>query len=63
VISKHMRVLENAGLISRRVIGREHHCRLNVGALDSAEYWIHFHLEFWESRLDCLNELTSQKNT
>ncbi len=62
-ISKHMRVLENAGLISRQVSGREHLCRLNPAALATAEDWIHFHREFWESRLDSLEELIRSEHT
>jgi len=56
-ISRHMRVLEKAGLIERARMGREHHCRLNVSALKGAEDWIQYHREFWESRLDNLEEL------
>lgn len=53
-ISRHMRILERAGLIDRQKIGREHHCRLNAGSLRSAEAWIEFHLDFWQSRFDDL---------
>lgn len=56
-ISKHMKILEKAGLIERRIQGRQHHCSLSTGALKSAEDWINFHRKFWESRLDALDEL------
>lgn len=56
-ISRHMRILENAGLIERRIQGRKHHCSLATGALKSAEDWINFHRRFWEGRLDALDDL------
>ena len=63
-ISKHMKILEKAGLIERRVSGRQHHCTLATGALKTAEDWINFHRKFWESRLDSLEDLlTNQKSS
>ena len=56
-ISKHMKILENAGLIKRRIKGRQHHCTLATDALKSAEDWINFHRKFWEGRLDALDDL------
>lgn len=56
-ISKHMKILEKAGLIERRIKGRQHHCSLSTGALKTAEDWINFHRKFWESRLDGLEDL------
>ena len=56
-ISKHVKILERAGLIERKVTGREHHCSLATGGLKTAEDWIAFHRQFWESRLDALDEL------
>ena len=62
-ISRHMKILEKAGLIDRRISGRQHHCTLATGALKTAEDWITFHRKFWESRLDALEELlTNQKS-
>jgi DNA-binding transcriptional ArsR family regulator len=63
-ISKHMKILENAGLIERRIDGRQHHCSLSTGALQTAEDWINFHRRFWESRLDALEDLlTNEKSS
>lgn len=56
-ISKHMKILEKAGLIERRIAGRRHYCTLSTGALKSAEDWINLHRRFWESRLDSLEDL------
>ena len=62
-ISKHMKILEKAGLIERRIMGRQHHCTLATDALKTAEDWINFHRKFWESRLDALEDLlTNQKS-
>lgn len=59
-ISKHMRVLEEAGLINRRVVGRSHHCDLVPRALDEVQDWLDFYRGFWESRLDDLEEFLKQ---
>lgn len=56
-ISKHLKVLEQAGLLSREVRGREHHCRLAPGPLRSAGEWIGYYRRFWNERLDALEEL------
>jgi DNA-binding transcriptional ArsR family regulator len=53
-ISKHMRVLEEAGLLSRRKQGREHHCRLEEKKLKLAQAWIEQHRQLWTRRLDAL---------
>ena len=53
-ISKHMRILEAAGLLSRKKQGREHHCRLEQKRMKEAEAWIENHRTFWNERLDAL---------
>jgi len=55
--SKHIRVLEGAGLIRREVRGRTHICRLDPGPLASAHEWLGFYERFWNSRLDLLEQL------
>jgi DNA-binding transcriptional ArsR family regulator len=55
--SKHIKVLEGAGLIRREVRGREHFCRLEPGPLASAHEWLGFYERFWTSRLDLLEQL------
>jgi DNA-binding transcriptional ArsR family regulator len=54
--SKHIRVLEHAGLIRREVRGRTHICRLDPGPLASAHEWLSFYERFWTSRLDELEK-------
>jgi len=55
--SKHLRVLERAGLLSRRVEGRTHRFHLMSKRLDEAEDWMSRHREFWEGTLDRLSDL------
>src|SRR6202044_3257767 len=55
--SKHIKVLENAGLIRREVRGRTHICRLDPGPLASAQEWLSFYERFWTGRLEVLDRL------
>jgi DNA-binding transcriptional ArsR family regulator len=55
--SKHIKALENAGLIRREVRGRTHLCRLEPGPLASAHEWLGFYERFWTGRLDVLERL------
>ena len=55
--SKHIKVLENAGLIRREVRGRTHLCRLDPGPLASALEWLSFYERFWTGHLDVLERL------
>src|SRR3712207_749878 len=50
--SKHIKALENAGLIRREVRGRTHLCRLEPGPLASAHGWLSFYERFWTERLE-----------
>lgn len=58
--SKHVRVLEGAGLIRREVAWRTHTCHLNPEALLAAHEWIDHYRAFWTGRLDRLEELLRQ---
>ena len=60
--SKHIKVLENAGLIQREVRGRAHLCRLDPGQLESAHEWLSFYERFWTARLDILDRLLREEN-
>ncbi len=53
-LSRHIRVLEGAGLIARTVDGRVHQCALNADPLRSAEAWIGLYRQFWEGNLESL---------
>lgn len=53
-VSKHVRVLEDAGLIRREVEGREHRLRLDGRSMTEAERWIERHRELWERKFDAV---------
>ena len=55
--SKHIKVLESAGLIRREVRGRTHLCRLEPGPLATADEWLRYYERFWTGRLDALERL------
>jgi DNA-binding transcriptional ArsR family regulator len=60
--SKHIKVLEGAGLIQREVRGRAHFCRLDPGPLESAHDWLSFYERFWTVRLDVLDRLLREED-
>ncbi len=55
--SKHVRVLENAGLVTRTIQGRTHLCRLEAARLAEADAWLRRYRHFWTARLDTLESL------
>lgn len=55
--SKHVKVLERAGLVRRAVRGRIHTCRLVPQPLAEAQKWLRFYERFWNERLDALENL------
>jgi DNA-binding transcriptional ArsR family regulator len=55
--SKHVRVLEGAGLVHRRIEGRAHVCRIEPGLLAIADQWLRFYERFWNERLGLLDDL------
>jgi len=59
-VMKHLRVLEDAGLVSQHKTGRTRHCRLAAEPLKNAEQWISQYRKFWEGTLDNLEQFLSQ---
>lgn len=55
--SKHVKVLETAGLVRRRIAGRTHLCQLQAAPLAAAETWLRHYERFWTERLDALEAL------
>ena len=53
-ISKHLRVLERAGLLSQEKDGRVRRCRLDAGPMKETSDWISRYQRFWEQQLDSL---------
>ena len=59
-VSKHLRVLENAGLIRRRRCGRVHRLKLEAAPMKQASQWMEEYRQFWEQRLDRLDEYLTE---
>jgi len=55
-VSKHLRVLEKAGLLRRRRYGRVHEMQLDAKPLKQAAEWVEEYRKFWEGSLDRLAE-------
>jgi DNA-binding transcriptional ArsR family regulator len=55
-VSKHLRVLEKAGLLRRRRYGRVHEMQLDAKPLKQAAQWVEEYRKFWEGSLDRLAE-------
>jgi DNA-binding transcriptional ArsR family regulator len=53
-ISKHVKVLERCGLLRRRIVGREHHCRLGMRKLSMLSTWFTRQEKYWNGALDRL---------
>jgi DNA-binding transcriptional ArsR family regulator len=64
--SKHVRVLERARLVRRRVVGRTHLCRIEGKPLEQASDWLEEYRRVWEANFqrldDLLEELKSDKS-
>lgn len=55
--SKHIKVLEAAGLVKRRVEGRIHYCSLEARPMHAGVEWMRHYEKFWQQRLDVLENL------
>lgn len=60
-VSKHVKVLERAGLVERAVRGREHRLRLNAEPLREAAMWLEHYRTFWDARLAALESFLLEK--
>ena len=60
-ISKHLRVLERAQLVRRRIKGRDHYLSVNIEPLQEAAKWIETYQKFWEERVDALETFLIKK--
>ena len=59
--SKHIRILERAGLVTRSVQGREHVLSLNAAPMAEAAEWMAFYRRFWADRLAALEDFVVKK--
>ncbi len=55
-LGKHVRVLEAAGLVTTKKVGRTRECRLGPGRLEDANQWIERYRQLWERRLDGIED-------
>lgn len=60
-VSKHIKVLEGAGLVRRTRVGREHYLRLRAQPLREVARWTSQYERFWTRRLDALGEFLNQQ--
>ena len=58
--TKHVRVLEHAKLVRRRVAGRQHFCRLEPAPLKEATLWTESFRQHWEARFQALDSLLDE---
>lgn len=61
-VSKHIQVLERAGLASRTVDGRVHHLALRPDTLRDAAEWVAYYRRFWDESLARLDEVLREGN-
>ena len=61
-VSKHIRILERAGLVRRRRAGREHFLSFTPAPLDDAATWIETHRSLWPARLPALDALLQSED-
>ncbi len=61
--SKHIKVLERAGLVRRDVYGRDHVLSLNAAPMAEAVAWMEHYRGFWESRLSALEQFVKARRT
>ena len=61
-VSKHLRVLESAGLVERTVQRRVHQCSLHAQSLIEIESWLDFYRPFWADTLGALAEFVEDKS-
>jgi len=60
-LKKHVRILEDAGLVSTEKRGRTRYCRLGPKQLDDASQWIESYRRAWEERFARLDEILERK--
>ena len=61
-VSKHLKVLESAGLVRRRRSGREHHLELRAAPLREIARWTSRYERFWSEKLDALDAFLEEEN-
>jgi len=62
-ISKHVKILEECGLVSIKQQGRERYCEASMNKLDEVSDWVERYRQMWEDRLDRLEEYLKELQT
>ncbi len=62
-VTKHIKILENAGLLGRTIEGRVHRCRLKPKPLAAVSEWVTFYEKFWNKKLDALDKFLTENKT
>jgi DNA-binding transcriptional ArsR family regulator len=60
-VSKHVMVLERAGLLRREIKGRQHYCWIEPRPLREADEWLEHYRQFWEQRMDALEAYVARR--
>lgn len=60
-VSKHLKILKEADLVSSRKVGRETRYRLNASPLKEIKDWVSFYEDFWKERISKLNQLLEEQ--
>jgi len=61
-VTKHLKVLENAGVVGRTVAGRTHMLRLEPRALSEASAWLKLHRSLWEAKFEAIERHLAESN-
>lgn len=61
-VSKHVRVLEESGLLKREIVGRVHHCTVSPAAMESASKWLDKQRAYWSASLDRLDAVLANRS-
>jgi DNA-binding transcriptional ArsR family regulator len=62
-VTKHLKVLEEAGVVTRTIHGREHVLRLRPRALREATRWLDFHRALWDKKFDVIEQQLEREET
>ncbi len=62
-ISRHVRVLEESGLLRREILGRVHYCTVAPAAMDAAVRWVERQRRYWNASLDRLQTVLANEPT
>ncbi|WP_248722024.1 helix-turn-helix transcriptional regulator [Seonamhaeicola sp. ML3] len=62
-VTKHIKTLEDAGLVHINTLGRERFCNANTKPLKEVEKWLKFYSQFWDDKLNALEDFLNTKNS